>query len=154
MSSQFLQDIKHILLRDLAVIADEVRQTDEQLLWKSLPGITNPVGTIALHLCGNIRHFIGNQLGKTGYVRNRDAEFSNHQLTKQQLLDEISATIHETDSVLSNLDERLLESEMPEPPPHHKGRSVAFFLMQLSCHLSRHTGQMNYLRRMLGSSRW
>jgi uncharacterized damage-inducible protein DinB len=153
MSSQFLQDIKHILLRDLAVIADEVRQTDEQLLWKSLPGITNPVGTIALHLCGNIRHFIGNQLGKTGYVRNRDAEFSNHQLTKQQLLDEISATIHETDSVLSNLDERLLESEMPDPPPHHKGRSVAFFLMQLSCHLSRHTGQMNYLRRMLGSGR-
>ena len=154
MSSQFLQDIKHILLRDLAVIADEVRQTDEQLLWKSLPGITNPVGTIALHLCGNIRHFIGNQLGKTGYVRNRDAEFSNHQLTKEQLLAEILTTIQETDTVLSSLDERLLESEMPDPPPHHKGRSVAFFLMQLSCHLSRHTGQMNYLRRMLGSGRW
>jgi uncharacterized damage-inducible protein DinB len=153
MSSQFLQAIKHILLRDLAVIADEVRQTDEQLLWKSLPGITNPVGTIALHLCGNIRHFIGNQLGKTGYVRNRDAEFSNHQLTKEQLLAEISTTIQETDTVLSSLDERLLESEMPDPPPHHKGRSVAFFLMQLSCHLSRHTGQMNYLRRMLGSGR-
>ncbi|MFZ9943517.1 MAG: DinB family protein [Bacteroidia bacterium] len=153
MSKQFLQDIKHILLRDLAVIADEVRQTDEQFLWKSLPGIINPVGTIALHLCGNIRHFIGAQLGHTGYVRNRDAEFSNHQLTKQQLLDEISATIQETDTVLSSLDESLLESEMPDPPPHHKGRSVAFFLMQLSCHLSRHTGQMNYLRRMLESSR-
>ena len=153
MSKQFLQDIKHILLRDLAVIAEEVRQTDEQFLWKSLPGIINPVGTIALHLCGNIRHFIGAQLGHTGYVRNRDAEFSNHQLTKQQLLDEISATIHETDSVLSSLDESLLESEMPDPPPHHKGRSVAFFLMQLSCHLSRHTGQMNYLRRMLESGR-
>jgi len=153
MSKQFLQDIKHILLRDLAVIADEVRQTDEQFLWKSLPGIINPVGTIALHLCGNIRHFIGAQLGHTGYVRNRDAEFSNHQLTKQYLLDEISATIQETDTVLSSVDESLLESEMPDPPPHHKGRSVAFFLMQLSCHLSRHTGQMNYLRRMLGSGR-
>jgi uncharacterized damage-inducible protein DinB len=150
MSKHYLQDIKHIVLRDLAVVADEVRQTDEKLLWKSFPGIINPVGSIALHLCGNIRHFIGAQLGNTGYVRNRDAEFSNHQLTKQQLLDEISGTIHETDSVLSNLDERLLESEMPDPPPHHKGRSVAFFLMQLSCHLSRHTGQMNYLRRMLG----
>ena len=41
-----------------------------------------------------------------------------------------------------------LEMEMPDPPPHHVGKSVGFFLIQLTCHLSRHRGQLDYLRRI------
>lgn len=151
MSHSFLSNIKHIIVRDLGVVADEVNAIDEYLLWKNLPGVTNSVGTLAFHLCGNLRHFIGSQLGKTGYKRNREAEFTNKQLSKVQLLDEIAITIAEVEKALEQLDPSILESPMPDPPPHHQGRSVAFFLMQLSCHLSRHTGQMNYLRRMLGT---
>ena len=42
-----------------------------------------------------------------------------------------------------------LDDHMPEPPPQHTGRSIRFFLLQLSCHFSRHSGQLDYLRRML-----
>ena len=42
-----------------------------------------------------------------------------------------------------------LDVPMPSPPPHHAGRTVRFFLIQLNTHLSRHTGQANYLRRIL-----
>ncbi len=38
---------------------------------------------------------------------------------------------------------------MPDPPEQHKGRTIAFFLVQLCCHLSRHRGQLNYIRRIL-----
>lgn len=37
------------------------------------PGITNSVGNLGQHLCGNLQHFIGAVLGSTGYVRNRES---------------------------------------------------------------------------------
>ena len=49
---------------------------DEALIWKTMAGITNPAGTLTLHVCGNLQHFIGHVLGQTAYVRNRDYEFS------------------------------------------------------------------------------
>ena len=58
-----LDHLRHILTRDLGALAAEVRETPDDLLWESAPGITNSVGTLAIHLCGNLRHFIGHHLG-------------------------------------------------------------------------------------------
>ena len=52
-------------------------------------------------------------------------------------------------NALNKLTSEQLLDPMPDTPPQHKGRSIQFFLIQLSCHLSRHTGQLNYLRRIL-----
>ncbi len=142
-------DIAHILTRDLGTLAEEVRQTPDELLWKPMPGITNPVGTLAYHLCGNLRHFIGGILGGSGYVRNREAEFAHQPLSKEVLLLEIEKTIEEVNHALQQLSAEDLSREMPDTPPHHKGRSVGYFLIQLCCHFARHSGQLNYLRRLL-----
>src|SRR5271166_1782430 len=40
----------------------------------------NSVGHLVLHLSGNLNHFVGAQLGKTGYVREREREFTETQL--------------------------------------------------------------------------
>ena len=141
-------DISHILTRDLASLAEEIRQTPDALLWFVLPGITNPVGTLAYHLCGNLRHFIGCILGGSVYVRNREAEFVHQPLSKEVLLSEIEKTIEEVSRALAQLTSEDLSREMPDTPPHHKGRSVGYFLVQLCCHFARHSGQLNYLRRM------
>jgi hypothetical protein len=53
------EDLADIFTRDLAALAEEVRSTPDELLWTAMPGIINPVGTLAYHLCGNLQHFIG-----------------------------------------------------------------------------------------------
>lgn len=148
-TSPELDHLRHILTRDLAHVASEVDATPEAHLWSVVPGVTNSVGTLAVHLCGNLRHFIGHHLGHDGYTRQREREFAGDPMPKEDVLAEIQRTIQAVDSVLSNLDPTTLDAPMPFPPSLHAGRSVRFFLLQLSCHLSRHTGQANYLRRIL-----
>jgi len=129
-------------------MAEEVESTPDSLLWASMPGVTNSVGTLAFHLCGNLQHFIGNVLGSSGYVRNRDAEFSHQPLSKATLIAEIEKTSAAVKLALSQLTPEDLTREMPDTPPHHKGRSVGYFMVQLCCHFARHSGQLNYLRRI------
>jgi Fe-S oxidoreductase len=144
-----LESLRHILTRDLQVLAKEVLATPDDVLWSTMDGVTNSVGTLSVHLCGNLRHFVGHLLGQDGYIRNRDMEFAGTPIPKQEVLLEIENTRAAVDQALLHLDPDILDDPMPSPPAHHEGRSVRFFLIQLSCHLSRHTGQVNYLRRIL-----
>ena len=146
---QDLQHIRHILTRDLNALAQEVEATPDGLLWQGLPGFPNSVGILSFHLCGNLRHFIGHEMGGDGYKRDRNAEFSGAPLPKATLLAEIQTAQKVVDKVLTDLPPAELDAPMPNPPLHHQGRTIRFFLMQLSCHLSRHTGQANALRRIL-----
>ena len=151
MESPLATDVREILLRDLQALAEEVAQTPEEHLWEELEGLPNPVGTLAWHLCGNLRHFIGAALGQDGYLRRRDAEFSLRGLPRQALLDELEATRGAVGRALEDLDPARLAEPMPVTPPQHEGRTIGFFLVQLCCHLSRHRGQLNAIRRALAA---
>ena len=62
--------VRTLFLRDLRALRREIEAySDERLLWETRGGITNSAGNLALHLCGNLQHFIGARLGNTGYVR-------------------------------------------------------------------------------------
>ncbi len=149
MESTLIEDIKDIMARDLLVLAKEIEAIPNEQLWQSLPGVTNSAGTLALHLCGNLRHFIGAVLGRDGYLRDRDGEFARRDLSKAELMAEIHQARESVIAALGQLDLQMLNDPMPDTPPHHQGRTVGFFLIQLCCHLSRHEGQLNYLRRIL-----
>jgi hypothetical protein len=144
-----LELLRQILTRDLQALAKEVLATPDHVLWSTTDGVTNSVGTLSVHLCGNLRHFVGHLLGQDGYIRHRDQEFAGTPIPKQEVLIEIENTRKAVNQALLHLDPDMLDNPMPSPPAHHQGRSIRFFLMQLSCHLSRHMGQLNYLRRML-----
>src|SRR5437764_673264 len=86
--------IAGILVRDLRALRREVEAfADERDLWRVPPGIGNSAGTLALHLAGNIRHYIGAVLGGTGYVRDRDAEFALRDVPRTDLLADIDAAL-------------------------------------------------------------
>ncbi|MEY3322587.1 MAG: hypothetical protein RLZZ417_2170 [Bacteroidota bacterium] len=149
MEHSFIADISEILHRDLEALITEVNQITEENLWKSYPGVINSTGTIAYHLCGNLQYFIGAVLGHDNYIRDKNKEFIPQYFSKERLIQEIKITQQAVRKALINLNPYQLTEPMPDTPPQHKGRTIQFFLMQLSCHLSRHTGQMNYLRRIL-----
>ena len=88
--SVFVAAAGAILDRDLRTLRRELEAyPDETRLWQTVPGMANTAGTLALHLVGNLRFFVGGTLGDTGYVRNRPAEFSRRDVPRRDLIEEI-----------------------------------------------------------------
>src|SRR5262245_51886410 len=48
----------------------------EEHLWQRPFEYGNTVGHLVLHLTGNLNYYIGARLAETGYVRDRDREFT------------------------------------------------------------------------------
>lgn len=137
--------------RDLELLGGELLATPEEHLWETTGAIRNSIGTLTLHLCGNLQHFVGAVLGGSGYVRDRDAEFATRGSSRDELLHGVEEARMMVVRVLSSLPpERLLEP-MQQVPPRFEGSSIGFYLAHLSGHLAYHLGQVNYLRRALSS---
>lgn len=124
---------------------------DEQLLWQSLPGITNPGGNLCLHLIGNLNHFIGRGLGNTSYQRNRDAEFASKNISRDDLLQMIDDTKGVVEETMANFNDEDLEKEYPFEKPSLKKDfiSSAYLLSHMLTHFHYHLGQINYHRRIV-----
>ncbi len=134
--------------RDLKKLKDEISSfKNEKNLWMISGEVTNTAGNLCLHLCGNLKTFIGANLGHSGYVRNRDAEFASKDIPKDDLLKNIDETIESVNSSLTSIDEKELD-HIYKQNFLQKNVSTAFFLVHLISHLNYHLGQINYLRRM------
>lgn len=135
--------------RDLQRLYKEIEAYEnEQHLWAAPKNISNAAGNLALHLCGNLRHFIGAQLGNTGYVRDREAEFTRKDVPKSVLLEDIKTTGQTVLGVISSLQESVMDEIYPLEVMG-KPMTTGYFLIHLSGHLNYHLGQINYHRRML-----
>lgn len=144
-----LTDLRRLILRELETFRQEVRSfPDDATLWQAPAGVTNPAGTLALHVAGNLRHFVGAVLGNTGYVRNRDHEFAARGLPREELLAALDAASAEVGDTLTRLDPGVLD----QPYPQAVGGATLGtrrFLLHLAAHLAWHLGQAGYLRRIV-----
>jgi hypothetical protein len=143
-----LQNIIKVFDQNLGKLKKEIEDCDEKNLWKTVDGIKNPVGNLCLHLVGNLNTFIGKNLGQTNYVRNRELEFTQKDLPKSLLIQQVENTKLIVIKTLESLDEKKLEETYPENILGNE-MSTGFFLIYLLTHLSYHIGQINYLRRIL-----
>jgi uncharacterized damage-inducible protein DinB len=145
-----LQEVlKRLIKRDLGKLKDEIAAyKTESNIWIVSDGIANSAGNLCLHLVGNLNHFIGTVLGNTGYVRQRDLEFSLKDVPRSELIQKIEKTITMIDHVLDKVTDEQLEAEFPITV-FAKGDTTAYFLTHLATHLDYHLGQINYHRRLL-----
>ncbi|MEZ5023927.1 MAG: DUF1572 family protein [Chitinophagales bacterium] len=126
-------------------------QTEEQI-WLVTDGISNSAGNLTTHLIGNLNHFIGAVLGHSGYVRQRELEFSIKDKPRVELISEIEAIKVFLPKILNQLSEEDLFSIYPFEFPKLEFKPSTFdFLMHLLWHLSYHVGQINYHRRILAN---
>lgn len=138
--------------RELGKLETEISQyPDESSLWKVSGQIINPPANLCLHLCGNMQHYIGTLLGNTGYIRNRPREFSERNITKAELLNEIQRTKLAVATTLKKLDDADLYKIYPEETLGYQMTTV-YFLNHLFGHFSYHLGQINYHRRIIALS--
>jgi hypothetical protein len=138
-----------IFQKDLNKLKDEINlYKDENSLWIVKGGISNSAGNLCLHLIGNLNHFIGAVLGNTGYVRNREKEFSAKNLPRKELNKEIEKIIDVVNKTLNNLSEKDFEADFPLEK-HGKIVITDFMLLHLLTHFNYHLGQINYHRRLI-----
>jgi uncharacterized damage-inducible protein DinB len=143
------QVLNTVFKKELLKLKTEIESyKQESNLWRIEKNIANSGGNLCLHLIGNLNTYIGATLGQSGYVRNRDAEFSLKNIPRQELIQKIEDTIQMIDSVLPKIKPDQLEKEYPmivlkEPT------STEYFLVHLATHLTYHLGQINYHRRLI-----
>lgn len=141
--------LRNVFNRDLDKLAAEINAyTKDDHLWLIENGIANSGGNLCLHLVGNLKTFVGKELGGFDYVRDRDAEFATKGVQKSALLAAIAETREIVDSSLEKLAEGDLQQMFPVQVFSER-TTIAFMLVHLATHLSYHLGQINYHRRLL-----
>ncbi|WP_294956788.1 DinB family protein [uncultured Flavobacterium sp.] len=144
-----LESLKTLYNRDLNKLKEEMGlYQNEKQIWAIDKNISNSSGNLCLHLIGNLNTYIGAEIGKTGYVRNRPLEFSLKDIPKSELIQKIEGTISVVNNALDSLTEADLEAIYPQIV-FEKEMPTGFFLIHLSTHLAYHLGQINYHRRLL-----
>ena len=142
-------DVRSLLVRELEGFKREIALfPDDASVWKTLPGVTNSAGNLAMHVAGGLQHFIGGVLGGSGYVRNREFEFSRTSGTRAEVMAELDTAIAIVRDVVPRLSEQQLGAEFPEPLMGKQLRT-GLFLMHLCAHAGFHLGQAGYVRRAL-----
>lgn len=135
--------------RDLNKLKSELlAYQSEEVIWKTEAAISNSAGNLALHLIGNLNTYIGAEIGKTGYIRNRPLEFSAKFVPRDRLIADIEATIEVIKNALPLLTDEDYKVEYPVLVLEEK-KSTEYFFIHLAVHLSYHLGQINYHRRLL-----
>ncbi len=144
-----IEELLSLFIRDLTKIKTEIEAyRNEKTLWKTDKDILNSAGNLCLHLAGNLNTYIGAQLGNSGYVRQRDLEFSLKDVPRSELIQKVEKTIDVIHYTFDKLTEEGLAKEYPIEPLGYK-MTTGYFLIHLYGHLSYHLGQINYHRRLL-----
>lgn len=146
-----LSQINRMYQRGFDALAKELTAfSSDHLLWETVPGINNSAGNLILHITGGVRFFIGTTIGKTDYVRNREAEFQTKGLSKEELLSHIDAARVCLNDVTSKISEKDLDAEFAFD---FAGKDNGwFYINYFYGHLQYHLGQISYLRRILDQS--
>jgi uncharacterized damage-inducible protein DinB len=141
--------LKTLFDRDLNRLKSEIDSyQNESKIWHIEESISNSAGNLCLHLIGNLSTYIGAQIGKNNYIRNRELEFSDKFVPKTILIAQIDTIITIINNTLDQLSDEDLKQEHPYLVFENK-TSVAYLLIHLTTHLTYHLGQINYHRRLL-----
>jgi Protein of unknown function (DUF664) len=138
------------LTRHLEVFRDAVRDLSAPLsdaqFWSRPIEPGNSIGHLVLHLTGNLNHRVGALLGGTGYVRDREREFSEANIpSKTDTLAKLDDAVATFRRVVEGLD----ADRLAAPFPDALYPNVLDGLIALLAHFALHRGQMSYLARLV-----
>ena len=124
--------------------------SDEQFWTKPYP-YGNSFGHLVLHLTGNLNEYIGKQIAGTGYMRDREREFTD--TARPPKRDVLAAFDRAVEMVLATLETQTAETLVLLPADaegeHFSNRSRFAVFLHCVSHLNHHIGQMIYLEKEL-----
>jgi len=142
-------DLLVLFRRDLHCFIREVEAfPDDAMLWRTVPGLCNSVGNLALHVAGNLRLLVGAALGGTGYQRDREQELNQREGARADVAAALEGAAREVETGLKAVTAESLAAPFPMAVGGHQP-PTGRFLVHLAAHLAFHLGQAGYLRRTL-----
>ena len=147
LSNALSSSLAHEFRERAADLHKWVDPLSEGQFWRNPFSHGNSVGHLVLHLTGNLSYYVGARIADSGYVRNRDLEFTEpRQPPKAEVLrkfDESIALVLTTLERQSDGDWTLPYSA--ERQPDATNRLAAF--LRCAVHLDHHVGQIIFLSR-------
>ncbi len=135
--------------RDLTRLIQELQAfPSDESVWQHAAGVKNSAGNLALHLEGNLREYIGRQLGSVAYNRARDREFTLNGFSRDHMVQRMEQVKELVAKVVAQLSDDDLAAAFPERVLDTT-LSSHDYLVHLHGHLNFHLGQIDYLRRIL-----
>ena len=130
----------------LAAVVDQTGDLSEDEFWGNPYPFGNSIGHLLLHVTGNLNSFIGAQLAESGYVRNRDLEFTDPQRQpKAAVLDGLARAV---DLVVATLD-RQTDADWSAAYLVKSSSDVTDrfgIFLRCAVHFNQHIGHINYIR--------
>src|SRR5262245_36432665 len=150
-SRAFIDQARTFLCTDyLPKIEHCLEQLTDEQIWLRPNPVSNSIGNLVLHLCGNARQWILAGLGDNPDRRDRDSEFSQREvIPRANLLGNLRTTLAEVDRVLESLDSKTL---LEQRTIQGKSVEVLEAVFHVTEHFSMHTGQIILLTKLLTAS--
>src|SRR5467141_1588308 len=121
----------------------------QEQLWRQPYPYGNSVGHLLLHLTGNLNYYIGARIAETGYVRDRDREFTEKQPPRKE--EALKAFDRAIAMVVATIRKQKAEdwgkAYTAEREPEAADRFQIF--VRWAGHAYHHVGQIVYLSREL-----
>lgn len=125
-----------------------VRSVPADSLWTKPFPFGNSIGHLVLHLTGNLNHLIGAGVAGSGYVRDRDKEFTD---TAHLPADEILTRYREAVAMVTRTIKAQSDTDLAAAVEHPVPiRSRLGLFLVCASHMNNHIGQMSYLCQALG----
>jgi uncharacterized damage-inducible protein DinB len=126
-----------------------VDPVSNEQFWRKPYPYGNSIGHLVLHLTGNLNYYIGARVAETGYVRDRDLEFTeSNPPHKDKALKAFDRTIEMVVATIrSQSAEDWSKAYSAEREPEAKERFQIF--VRCAGHAYHHVGQIIYLTREL-----
>jgi uncharacterized damage-inducible protein DinB len=121
----------------------------EEQFWRKPYAYGNSFGHLTLHLIGNLNYYIGTQIAKTGYVRDREREFTeSNPRPKQEVLKQLDETVALVIKTLEAQTAEMWSQEYQAIGAEQTNDRFGIFL-RCATHFHHHLGQMIYLVKEL-----
>lgn len=119
----------------------------EEEVWQRPNPVSNSIGNLILHLCGNITQYAISSLGNRPDARDRDAEFAAESgFSKAELLEKLTWTVREAVETIRRTDREELLRERAVQGFQMSGIGIIVHVCE---HYSYHTGQIAFWTKQL-----
>jgi uncharacterized damage-inducible protein DinB len=119
--------------------------SDEQF-WQKPFSFGNSFGHLVLHLTGNLKYYIGAEIAGTGYVRDRDREFTEtDRPSKAEVMKSFDEAVANVRRTIRQQSEKDWPTQYTALREDDAGNRFNIFL-RCATHLHHHIGQMTYLQ--------
>ena len=131
-------------------ILECLNRLNAEQIWYRGASNENAVGNLVLHLCGNLRQWIGSGVGGKPDIRVRDREFAARgDISPAELSERLETTVEDAVQIISQLSSARLAERISVQKYNVTALEAIFHVVE---HFSQHTGQIIFATKAMTGS--